>query len=168
MQFDHVEPYARGGEATIGGIRLLCRAHNQYEAERTFGAEFMRRKRQAAAEASAVARAEVAATRAQEAARRREREAARERAAAAARAQAAIAEQPHVQEVVPWLQALGFKAAKALSAAIRCADMPDASLEARVRRALTYSVRGAKVERPETSVATAVHPGPLYPASPPS
>ena len=48
LQFDHVEPYARGGEASLGGIRLLCGAHNQYEAERTFGAEFMRHKREAA------------------------------------------------------------------------------------------------------------------------
>jgi len=43
-----VDPYARGGEASIGGIRLLCRAHNQYEAERTFGAEFMHHRREAA------------------------------------------------------------------------------------------------------------------------
>jgi len=42
------EPYARGGEASLGGIRLLCRAHNEYEAERTFDAEFMRHRREAA------------------------------------------------------------------------------------------------------------------------
>jgi 5-methylcytosine-specific restriction endonuclease McrA len=48
LHFDHVEPYARGGEASIGGIRLLCRAHNQHQAERTFGAEFIRHKREAA------------------------------------------------------------------------------------------------------------------------
>ena len=48
VQFDHIEPYAKGGEATVGGIRLLCRAHNQYEAEWAFGVEFMRRKREAA------------------------------------------------------------------------------------------------------------------------
>ena len=48
LQFDHIDPYARGGEASIGGIRLLCRAHNQYEAERTLGAEFMRHQREAA------------------------------------------------------------------------------------------------------------------------
>ena len=48
VQFDHVDPYARGGEASIGGIRLLCRAHNQYEAERTFGPEFMHHRREAA------------------------------------------------------------------------------------------------------------------------
>ena len=47
MQFDHIDPYAKGGGATVGGIRLLCRAHNQYEADRVFGAEFMRLKRKA-------------------------------------------------------------------------------------------------------------------------
>jgi HNH endonuclease len=46
LEFDHIEPYAKGGEATVGGIRLLCRAHN--EAERAFGAEFMRHKRETA------------------------------------------------------------------------------------------------------------------------
>ncbi len=45
LQFDHVEPFARGGEATVAGIRLLCPAHNQFEAERVFGAGFMARKR---------------------------------------------------------------------------------------------------------------------------
>ena len=45
LEFDHDETVARGGEATISNIRLRCRAHNQYEAERTFGAEFMRHKR---------------------------------------------------------------------------------------------------------------------------
>jgi len=50
LEFDHVLEVARGGEATVAGVRLLCRAHNQHAAERTFGAEFMRHKRAAAAE----------------------------------------------------------------------------------------------------------------------
>ena len=29
LEFDHVEPVARGGRATVAGIRLRCRAHNQ-------------------------------------------------------------------------------------------------------------------------------------------
>ena len=45
LEFDHVEPVARGGEATVAGVRLRCRAHNQYEAEQTFGAGFMHEKR---------------------------------------------------------------------------------------------------------------------------
>jgi hypothetical protein len=47
LEFDHIEPVARGGRATVGSIRLLCRAHNQYEAERTFGSDFMEHKRAA-------------------------------------------------------------------------------------------------------------------------
>jgi 5-methylcytosine-specific restriction endonuclease McrA len=46
LEFDHVDPVARGGKATEERMRLRCRAHNQYEAERTFGREFMNRKRQ--------------------------------------------------------------------------------------------------------------------------
>jgi len=46
LEYDHVQPVARGGTATVDGIRLRCRAHNQLEAERIFGAEFMAGKRQ--------------------------------------------------------------------------------------------------------------------------
>ena len=55
LEFDHIHEVARGGEATVAGIRLRCRAHNQYQAECTFGSEFMRHKRIAAAEARAAA-----------------------------------------------------------------------------------------------------------------
>ena len=48
LEFDHEVPVARGGRPTIGNIRLRCRAHNQLEAERTYGAEFMKHKREAA------------------------------------------------------------------------------------------------------------------------
>jgi hypothetical protein len=45
LEFDHVQPVARGGQATVDGIRLRCRTHNQYEAERVFGKPFMEAKR---------------------------------------------------------------------------------------------------------------------------
>ncbi len=45
LEFDHVHPVARGGEATLENTRLRCRAHNQHEAERLYGAGFMREKR---------------------------------------------------------------------------------------------------------------------------
>ncbi len=48
LEYDHVQPVARGGQATVENTRLRCRAHNQYEAELTYGAGFMREKRQAA------------------------------------------------------------------------------------------------------------------------
>jgi 5-methylcytosine-specific restriction endonuclease McrA len=47
LEYDHVVPVARGGEATVENLRLRCRAHNQLEAERVYGAEFMEGKRQA-------------------------------------------------------------------------------------------------------------------------
>jgi len=46
LQYDHIEPVASGGTSTVDNVRLLCRAHNQYAAERAFGADFMDRKRQ--------------------------------------------------------------------------------------------------------------------------
>ncbi len=61
LEFDHVQPVARGGKATVDGMRLRCRAHNQHEAERAFGAGFMGRKRHEARLAAAEARARAAA-----------------------------------------------------------------------------------------------------------
>ncbi len=46
LEFDHVVPVARGGVATVEGIRLRCRGHNQLEAERAFGSAFMESKRE--------------------------------------------------------------------------------------------------------------------------
>ena len=48
LELDHVEPVARGGASTVGNLRLRCRAHNQFEAERVYGPGFMRHKREAA------------------------------------------------------------------------------------------------------------------------
>jgi 5-methylcytosine-specific restriction endonuclease McrA len=45
LQYDHIEAVAHGGISTVDNVRLLCRAHNQYAAERTFGADFMDCKR---------------------------------------------------------------------------------------------------------------------------
>jgi hypothetical protein len=46
VEFDHLQPVARGGQASTENIRLLCRAHNQWEAERVFGADFIEQKRE--------------------------------------------------------------------------------------------------------------------------
>ncbi len=53
LELDHVEPVARGGEATVEGIRVLCRSHNQHEAERLLGAELVGARRDAARAATA-------------------------------------------------------------------------------------------------------------------
>ena len=125
IQFDHILEVARGGESTVDNLRLRCRAHNQFEAERTFGVEFMRHKRAAAAEAR-VSR------------------------------KPANPAPPHVEEVVPYLRQLRYKEADARSAAALCENMPNASLEDRVRAALKYfRVRGARWV-PEAIPASAV------------
>ncbi|HEV8479163.1 MAG TPA: HNH endonuclease signature motif containing protein, partial [Candidatus Eisenbacteria bacterium] len=58
IEFDHIVPVARGGKATVEGLRLLCHDHNQYEAEQAFGGEFMESKREEARQARAIARTE--------------------------------------------------------------------------------------------------------------
>ena len=45
LEWDHAEPVAQGGHATVQGLRLRCRAHNQLEAERAFGRDFMNAQR---------------------------------------------------------------------------------------------------------------------------
>jgi 5-methylcytosine-specific restriction endonuclease McrA len=37
LEFHHVVPFARGGNATVDTIQLRCRAHNQHEAVEVFG-----------------------------------------------------------------------------------------------------------------------------------
>ena len=106
LDYDHIEPVARGGQATVENLRLRCWAHNQYEAERTFGAGFMSRKREEA-----------------------------QRARVQARAQKQAAADPE-KDVTPWLRKLGFSISESRLAAEQCERIPDASLEDRVRFAL--------------------------------
>jgi len=66
--------------------------------------------------------------------RQEARAAAAERAATEARKAAA---QEKAREVIPWLRRLGIRAVDARQAAERCESIPDASLEDRVRLALS-------------------------------
>jgi hypothetical protein len=106
LEFDHVEPVARGGRAKVAGLRLRCRAHNQYEAERAFGEGFMEHKRREhrRAQKSVTARHET--------------------------------ESQAQDEVTPWLLRLGIGEREAREAVARAAPPPDAPLEERVRLAL--------------------------------
>ena len=56
LELDHARPVARGGTSTVANLRLRCRAHNQYGAERLLGAGFMQRKRDEAKARAAEAR----------------------------------------------------------------------------------------------------------------
>jgi hypothetical protein len=44
VEFHHVDPYALGGEATVHGIELRCRRHNDYEGRLYFGERRPRRE----------------------------------------------------------------------------------------------------------------------------
>ncbi len=45
VQFHHVVPWARGGDRSTGNIRLMCRTHNAYLAEKDYGEGVMARFR---------------------------------------------------------------------------------------------------------------------------
>jgi hypothetical protein len=113
LQYDHVTPVARGGCATVNGMRLLCAAHNQHAAERVFGKRFMHEKREAARGKGQEQRRRVPEPRPLPTA---------------------------ALDVVPRLHKLGFGDADARGMATRAAEaLPDASLEQRVHHAVTLS-----------------------------
>lgn len=135
VEFDHVQEVGRGGEATVDNVRLLCRAHNQLCAERTYGPGFMEQKRREAAEARAAERKrrdDEARQRAEVRARADEESRARE--AEASRAKALVA------EVIPYLRKLRFTADEARErATAACEFLPHGTLEERVKSALSRS-----------------------------
>ena len=124
LEFDHVVEVARGGEATIDGIRLRCRAHNQYEAERTFGAGFMEHKRDQARRAAEERRA-AGATRA-------------ETQDVAAEEERAPAERATELDLIHCLKGLGFRAEQAQLAIRHGAGNPDVPIEERLRAAIQF------------------------------
>jgi hypothetical protein len=131
LEFDHEVPVARGGESTVENVRLRCRAHNQYEAERTYGAEFMSRKREESAERRARSKARPVV----------------ERAQACAAAQEAAAH-PGEDDVFRCLLALGYRISEARWAMARSGEMPGATDEERVKRALAqFPQRATRVDR---------------------
>jgi 5-methylcytosine-specific restriction endonuclease McrA len=141
LEYDHVVPVAKGGEATVEGVRLLCRAHNQYEAERTYGAGFMAEKREQARRARQEQREatkRAAEAKRAEAERRRERDRAEAEAKREAARATKAAESDPGTSVIPWLRSLGVQADQARRAAEAVAHMVDAPLEDRVMMALGF------------------------------
>ncbi|TMQ56810.1 MAG: hypothetical protein E6K72_04420 [Candidatus Eisenbacteria bacterium] len=136
LGYDHEDPVACGGQATVANLRLLCRAHNQYAAACAFGTTFMNHKRQ-----------EARTRRAEEqhapghpghgaqgsAARGRMQETQHAPGHVGARALGETDD----RDVIPWLRKLGVRLADARRAAEACESMPEASLEERVRYALS-------------------------------
>ncbi len=132
LEFDHVVPVARGGTSTVEGLRLRCRAHNQYEADRVFGAGFMGRKRREA-------RLALAET--------RQRSALAEAPAAPTRARAGTLEEREKHEeladLVAGLRSLGCRGELARRAVEFSQNLPGVTLEERLRAALQFIGRVA-------------------------
>jgi hypothetical protein len=130
LEFDHVDPRRR--EDTVQGLRLRCRAHNQYEAERVFGTEFMKRKREEARR--------VAEKRREEASRDRiSNEVAEAPARARARASEENAEvEEQIRDVLSALHGLGIRGEQARRAAAHARTLPAATLVDRIRAALEF------------------------------
>jgi hypothetical protein len=137
LEFDHIQPLALGGETKPENLRLLCRAHNQFEAERVLGKDHVARKREFA-----------------------QRERARDKAAAKssdARAQARGAASksttkpagppPHPQhdDILAALSGLGFNKAEAGRGADLAKEQPEALLETCVRQALSVLTRSVVI-----------------------
>jgi hypothetical protein len=123
LEFDHVQEVSCGGETTVAGIRLRCRAHNQYTAERAFGAGFMCEKR-------------LEARRSRERVHVMEELAPRQVETAEVRSHAAAQDQSSDLEAC--LRTLGFRASEVRQAERYCENNPDGSLEGRVRAALAF------------------------------
>lgn len=119
LEFDHVDPVARGGRATAENTRLRCHAHNQHEAERTFGPAFMSEKREEARRAAARGQAMAAA-----------------RAAEESRARTEMREQAN--EVVSALRQLGCRPDEARPAAEHAVALGESTIEERLRAALRF------------------------------
>ena len=129
LDFDHIIPVARGGKSTVDNVRVLCRAHNQYEAERTFGVGFMEMKRETARAAAAERRAA------------KEAERARAEAERAAKQAQAEAEKDPDRSVVPWLRPLGVALDRARRADAFCRSLPnlaELTLEEKIKAALRF------------------------------
>ena len=120
LQYDHIDPVARGGEATVENLRLRCRTHNQLDAEQAFGKEFIAEKRETA---------------------RRERAATRQQAANAKLLASPDrdADPDPERDVVPRLRQLRCRPEHIRLAASHCESLPEGtSLDDRVREAVRF------------------------------
>jgi hypothetical protein len=125
LELDHRTPVARGGRPTVENLRLLCKFHNGYEAERILGSAFVRSRIRAKTK-PCTAPAETA-----------------EVPGASVGADGT----PSVEaEALLGLRGLGFSHDEAVGALARIAHLPATSLEQRLRLALA-ELHGSRTPR---------------------
>jgi len=122
LEFDHVVPIAQGGATTADNLRLLCRPHNQFEAERVLGKDHVAKRRELAQRERARAKAATQASKARAKARD-------------------AATQERKEDIHAALRGLGFTDVEARRGAKVANRMPEASLEVCIRQALTELTR---------------------------
>ncbi len=133
LQFDHRVPVALGGESTLANVRLLCRAHNLFEAERVLGEDRVARARERA-ERERARHSEAKAREAARAAARKEKARAAEEKARLAAEKAAIQERD--ADLLNALKSLQFTPEQSARAAEATKGLAGGPLEPRVRAAL--------------------------------
>ena len=69
LQFDHIQPYARGGAGTVDNLRIRCHTHNQYAARLAFGEGYVEGRTEGRREVAAEKKRAVAAAKAVHAAK---------------------------------------------------------------------------------------------------
>ncbi|KAB2890184.1 MAG: hypothetical protein F9K40_19440 [Kofleriaceae bacterium] len=146
LELDHRTLVCRGGQPTVEGTRILCRPHNQYEAERRLSKDFMREKRAHGrarrGAANQPARAENAETMASDADEpiTVQVDAVAQRQRAGDHACAADAEPEAAveldREVTLAMRGMGFGAGETCRALADSAGAPATTFEARLRAAL--------------------------------
>jgi hypothetical protein len=137
LEIDHIQPIALGGETKPENLRLLCRPHNQYEAERVLGKDHVAKKRELAQRERARDKAAAKSSGARGQARKAASENATKRESPPPH--------PHHDDILAALSGLGFHKAEASRGADLARSQPEASLEACVRLALTVLTRAVAV-----------------------
>jgi 5-methylcytosine-specific restriction endonuclease McrA len=125
LELDHIVPVAKGGESTVENLRLLCREHNRHVAEREFGRDHMKAKREVAQRRRAAERFHKQADRERVEKRRAEIERQRE-------------------ELGEAFQILGYRGAEVERALGCCATRPEAPPEERIKYALSFMPPSAR------------------------
>jgi 5-methylcytosine-specific restriction endonuclease McrA len=132
LEYDHLVPVARGGQATVANLTLRCRPHNALAAERAFGAGFMQRQREAARRVTPTATAAPADE---------------DTAGAEQDATAQGVAEEQAQDVFAALRGLGCRGEQARRAVEHCMALPACSLEERMRAALVFIAPKVRVQR---------------------
>jgi hypothetical protein len=133
LEYDHIEPVARGGQSTVGNLRLRCRQHNDFEARRVFGDGFMDEKRSAARESRQAPRVRATAD-----APAAMFSAAEARAAEVRSAEVRAAAEEEARDVMAGLRELGVRGDEARRAVAFSQSLHDVTLEERMRAALRF------------------------------